>query len=213
MVADDQSSILRAQARVNADGSPKLTGWAELVDLVRANDLAALTRTPAQLEEYFSWKQQVLETYPGVEAFILQERLHWERIDGVASTDAHTCTTLQDGRLVSSQGFQVAAPNLFQDQRDWKCLKNDFPYGFEDDITHLVVWLKHALPQDADGVLEPDTQVQVESFIYTHLCKNLPRERIVFFFNPPSLKSIGALEHFHVCLQGVDYREYVTSHS
>jgi hypothetical protein len=213
MVADEQVSLERAKARVNADGSAKLMSWDELVRLVSANDLAALTRTPAQLEEYFSWKSKILLSYPGIEAFILKERLHWSRVDHPDAIADTMCSRTADGTLVSSQGFEVASARLFENATDWKCLKNDFPYGFEDDVTHLVVWLKHALPQDKDGILLPETQAQVESFIFDHLCIGLPRERIVFFFNPPSLKSIGALEHFHVCLQGVDYRDFVTSMS
>ena len=36
----------------------------------------------------------------------------------------------------------------FENENDWKILWNDWPYGIDESIVHLVVWTKFALEEE-----------------------------------------------------------------
>ena len=110
-----------------------------------------------------------------------------------------------------------AAP--FTDPEDYKILYNDWPYGLDPDIVHLVVWTKFVLEDDpATDRLTARARREIEDFVIKTFCgvDGIPRERLVWFKNWKSLKSIHALgkltalspaillltsiEHFHVML-------------
>ena len=197
-------SLARAQARVDpTTGLFRVFSWAELRSLIDAGDLAALTRTPEALKGYEAWKTGTMAAYGTVENYILRERLGW------------------------SLPIVPASVEPFLDPMDWKCLKNDFPYAVEDGITHLVVWTKHPLvlpstepsapstssntmADKTDGQTSGITTPQLEDFIYRRLFRDVERENIQYFTNPPSLKSIHNLEHFHVLLKDQEWEKYVS---
>ena len=75
-----------------------------------------------------------------------------------------------------------------QSDKQHKLLVNDFPYAFESGIQHLVFWTKTSLPDNLEALLH-------------HLFPRIDRSDIQYFINPPALKSIGTLEHFHILLR------------
>lgn len=88
---------------------------------------------------------------------------------------------------------------------DYKILRNDWPYGIDVDITHLVVWTKFLL--EADLVTDDITssaRVAIENFVVKFFCDiesdGPDRSRVIWFKNWTSLKSINGIEHFHVML-------------
>ena len=89
----------------------------------------------------------------------------------------------------------------FADNRDVKILPNDWPYGLEKDIVHLVVWVKFEL-EEVPGTdeLTPETSQSLERFVDKVFRSRLGVERVVWFKNWGSLKSIRSVEHFHVLL-------------
>jgi len=143
-------------------------------------------RDSLSLRAYLEYIHHLKKTYGSVLAFIQQERLHWEDI--VPSGDAH-----------------------FSNAADFKVLYNDWPYHIDPDITHLIVWTKWQMDDEPDTE-EPtvETRTEVEEFIRRTFCSNEPegvntdsamdRERIIWFKNWKSLKSVHALEHVHVML-------------
>ena len=46
---------------------------------IENGELDRFRRHPEVLAEYFKWKDNILLSYPNVEAFVLAERLHWTK--------------------------------------------------------------------------------------------------------------------------------------
>ena len=125
--------------------------------------------------------------------FIQHERLHWDSVSP-ASTEP------------------------FANRDDYKILQNDWPYGIDPEVTHLVVWTKFDIEEDPDsGDLSDASRTMLEAFVVKTFCGDgsIPRDRLVWFKNWKALKSIHAIgasfpilpcssdliiEHFHVLL-------------
>ena len=116
--------------------------------------------------------------YGSVLNFIQYERLHWH-------------DTIPSGEPP------------FASSRDYKILCNDWPYALEPSIVHLVVWVKFELESDeTTDYLTPGGRQQIEDFVNREFCGegDISREQIIWFKNGRTLKSVHALEHFHVLL-------------
>jgi hypothetical protein len=101
---------------------------------------------------------------------------------------------------------------LTRQQDDYKILLNDWPYGIDARIVHLVVWTKFELPsqpvtrEDPDGDLTSEIRKQIESFVEKTFVEVCGEENVIWFKNWTSLRSIHAIEHFHVMLFDPDPR-------
>lgn len=107
---------------------------------------------------------------------------------------------------------------------DFKVLYNDWPYGLDPEIVHLVIWTKFDLEEDpATGLLTPSMWKKIDDYIEKTFRSRIPPDQVSFSFlfflvfsflcqetqiiwfkNWKSLKSIHALEHFHVMLYKPD---------
>jgi hypothetical protein len=107
---------------------------------------------------------------------------------------------------------------------DIRILYNDWPYGVDTDIIHLVVWTKFELEDDpATGDLTPHARKAIERYVLRTFCSRVPADQVcqlqyeydrrcglmggfqvVWFRNWKSLKSVHAVEHFHVMLHRPD---------
>lgn len=86
---------------------------------------------------------------------------------------------------------------------DYVILYNDWPYGVDERIVHLVVWTKFELPVDSDsqiGDMTAETREMVDRFVGQTFVGTCGRKNVIWFKNWSSLKSIHAVEHFHVML-------------
>ena len=84
---------------------------------------------------------------------------------------------------------------------------NDWPYGVDERIVHLVVWTKFELPPDPAseiGDMSPATRQLVTDFVDRTFTSKCGAENVIWFKNWASLKSIHAVEHFHVMLWDPD---------
>ncbi|KAJ5232139.1 hypothetical protein N7468_005095 [Penicillium chermesinum] len=116
--------------------------------------------------------------------FILKERLGWA--DG-------------ENAVLKPRG----AP--FEFDEDIRILYNDWPYGVDTDIIHLVVWTKFELPDDpATGMLTAEAHQAIEQYVQRTFGSRMAAEDLVWFKNWKSLKSVQAVEHFHVMLHQPD---------
>jgi hypothetical protein len=91
----------------------------------------------------------------------------------------------------------------FEYSEDIKILYNDWPYGIDPDIVHLVVWTKFELEDDLKtGLATPESRREIEAYVQKTFG---PKVRdFVWFKNWKSLKSVHAVEHFHVMLYKPD---------
>lgn len=118
------------------------------------------------------------QEYGSVLTFIQQKRLYWESTSPSRSLP-------------------------FTDATEYKILYNDWPYGLDRDITHLVVWTKFLLEDDpATGFLTTEYHSLIEDFVARTFCTQdgISRDKLIWFKNWGSIKSVHALEHFHVML-------------
>jgi hypothetical protein len=84
---------------------------------------------------------------------------------------------------------------------DMKILFNDWPYGIDSRIVHLVIWVKFPLEEDTTtGDLTDTARQQINSYVDTTFASKVGSENCIWFKNWASLKSIQAVEHFHVML-------------
>jgi hypothetical protein len=73
----------------------------------------------------------------------------------------------------------VAKGKPFQYEEDYKVLFNDWPYGIDPRIVHLVVWTKFELKDDpATGDLTDQARAEIEEYVTRTFCKNIPRDRV-----------------------------------
>lgn len=90
--------------------------------------------------------------------FMLQERLHWS--------------------------LPIVASGMpFENEGDLKVLRNDWPYGIDGRIVHLVVWTKFVL--EADEVtddLTDEARAMVGRFVDERFVRRLGEENVSFSF-------------------------------
>lgn len=70
---------------------------------------------------------------------------------------------------------------------------------------HLVVWTKFATPSDpvTDDLL-PSSRAEIEAFVQRKFGSVCGEEKVIWFRNWGALKSVHAVEHFHVMLYKPD---------
>ncbi|OQD87079.1 hypothetical protein PENANT_c006G10111 [Penicillium antarcticum] len=158
--------------------------WGEVKEIIRTNRIDRFQRVPSDLRKYLEYTAQIKAEYSSVMRFVVKERLHW----GDGSTED-----------LKSRG------KPFEYDDDIRILYNDWPYGVETDIIHLVVWTKFELEDDpATGDLTPQAREAIEKYVRCTFCSRVPTDQVVWFRNWKSLKSVHAVEHFHVMLRGPD---------
>ncbi|KAL2401466.1 hypothetical protein ABEF93_006355 [Exophiala dermatitidis] len=164
--------------------------WPEVQELVKTGRIDQFQRSPSQLRAYLKWVYHLKQQYGSVSAYIQHELLRWDDIT-------------------------PSGDPPFQNPEDYKILYNDWPYYIDEDIKHLVVWTKFVIDEDEPtGQVSEKARVDIETFIArtfildagqgseaeTSRKIGMPRDHIVWFKNWKSLKSVHALEHFHVML-------------
>ncbi|KAJ6074621.1 uncharacterized protein N7446_002398 [Penicillium canescens] len=158
--------------------------WGEVKEIIRTNRIDRFQRVPSDLRKYLEYTAQIKAEYSSVMRFVVKERLHW----GDGSTED-----------LKPRG------NLFEYDDDIRILYNDWPYGVDTDIIHLVVWTKFELEDDpATGDLTPHARKAIERYVLRTFCSRVPADQVVWFRNWKSLKSVHAVEHFHVMLHRPD---------
>ena len=122
--------------------------------------------------------------------------------------------------------FEVRDPTLFANPDDYRILLNDWPYGFEPGITHMVVWLKTRIPAGPEGFLTEESKALVQGFVEEVFVGRLEgrregpgdgegkregadggrrergEDRVMWFKNWTGLQSVKGLDHFHVLVRG-----------
>jgi len=158
------------------DSDYEVQDWATVQELVKTNRIDLFQRVPTELRRYREFIFNIVRDYGSVMKFVLRTRLHWDSI--------------------------VSAGNPFEDASDVKILYNDWPYGVDPRIVHLVVWTKFDLEDDPElDDLTPAARQSIEDYVdATFKAHMRDPNHVVWFKNWRSLKSVHAVEHFHVML-------------
>ncbi|KAG0650700.1 N-acetylglucosamine-induced 1 [Hyphodiscus hymeniophilus] len=150
--------------------------WPEVQLIISRNRIDLFQRVPSELRRYLAYNWELRQKYGSVMEFVLQERLGWE--------------------------VPIAAEGKpFEEKTDIKVLWNDWPYGIDERIVHLVVWTKFELEDDpkTDDLTE-EARAKINEYVDEVFGKRAGKENVIWFKNWKSLKSVHAVEHFHVML-------------
>ncbi|KAF2852531.1 hypothetical protein T440DRAFT_446167 [Plenodomus tracheiphilus IPT5] len=162
------------------DEEYKSLSWEEVKEIIRTDRVDKFHRLPSELRRYREFTHGLVKRYGSIMKFIVDERLKW--------------------------GSMVAKGKPFEYDEDIKILYNDWPYGISPDITHLVVWTKFELEDDPiTGLCTAESRQEIEGFVQRVFGRRLGKGgEVVWFKNWKSLKSVHAVEHFHVMLYGAE---------
>lgn len=162
------------------------------------NQLEELKRLPSDLHKYLRWSFNTKKAYGSITNFVVQERLAWTPKDPDQPVSAHSFT------------HHSSVP--FEDRRDYAILLNDWPYGFESDIKHILVWTRTPIAVDDDrGDVTPESKRIIEDFVERQFVSTLAKEagisleqaraRVMWFKNWVSLQSVRGVDHVHVLVR------------
>lgn len=142
-----------------------------------SNRVDKFHRKPSELRKYRHFTHRLVKEYGSIMNFIVNRRLQWQSMEPKGKPFAY--------------------------DEDIKILYNDWPYGLEPDVVHLVVWTKFELEDDAEtGLSTPESHQEIADYVQRVFGSKT--SDFVWFKNWKSLKSVHAVEHFHVMLYKPD---------
>jgi hypothetical protein len=123
------------------DSDYQVLTWEQVRLIIAENRLDLFQRIPSDLRRYKAFTYRLAQRYGTVTDFILKQRLQWES-------------------PVQPRG------RPFEYTDDFKVLYNDWPYGIDEKIVHLVVWTKFSLETDpSTGDLTDEARCQIDEFV------------------------------------------------
>ncbi|RDW59704.1 hypothetical protein BP6252_12791 [Coleophoma cylindrospora] len=165
----------------------KLHSWDELKEIIAQNRLEVLKRKPSDLRRYMAWSVSTNAQYGSMTNYLL----------------AH--------RLPQSWGRPPFTPNSlvpFEDKSDYSILVNDWPYGLEKGISHIVVWSRTPIETDEKtGDVTDLSRARIQDFVKRTFMDRLSEDgskRVMWFKNWVALQSVRSLEHFHVLVRDAE---------
>ena len=159
------------------------------------NDLAELVRKPSDLLRYRQWVYEITQEFGTITDYLCKKRLKW---DPLPSSNPET------GPL-----FEYVDATPFANKQDYKILLNDWPYGMETGIHHIVIWMKNKLPiQGPEGDLTAESRKMINDFVRRTFTEDLPHgeereDKIMWFKNWAGLQSVRGIEHVHVLARDI----------
>jgi hypothetical protein len=137
------------------DSEFQTDSWAVVRQKVAQNRLELFQRVPSELRRYMAFTWKLKQEHGSVMNFILKHRLGW------------SLPIVPKGRP-------------FEHDEDVKILRNDWPYGIDKRIVHLVVWTKFALEEDPEtGDLTDKARAEIDAYVRKTFSK-MPQEHVGF---------------------------------
>lgn len=136
------------------DDQYHVLSWDEVQQIIAHNALDRFQRVPSELRRYLEYNWALRRDHGSVMNFVLAQRLHWK------------APTQPRGRP-------------FECADDIKILWNDWPYGIDKRIVHLVVWTKFDLAEDpVTSDLTDAARKEIEDYVNATFGSRLPRDRV-----------------------------------
>ncbi|KAI9774984.1 MAG: hypothetical protein M1840_000200 [Geoglossum simile] len=158
--------------------------WGELKMVIAAGDMSTLGRSPLDMRNYLTWFLQTKNRYGTVADYVRQQKLQWQ------------------------PPILPASKTPFANPDDYKILRNDWPYGMTPDIIHMVVWSKTPIDVvPGEGNPTPESRRLIEAFVEKTFTQEIGPDgenKVMWFKQRAQWQSVGALEHIHVIVRGVD---------
>ncbi len=148
--------------------------FADVKKVVSGGNLELLGRSVAQQIQYDEYRNNVLKVeWNSVSDLILCSRFGME------------FTLLADNKKMARKPFTPE----FQNPQT-RLVRNDFPYYFEDDVLHYILWKING-EVDALDIEKAQGELRAKYEVID----------MVYYINPPYLKSILDVEHAHLVVQ------------
>jgi hypothetical protein len=136
------------------DSEYRIVTWPSVRQIIAENRLDAFQRIPSDLRRYLEYNFKLKKEYGSVMNFVLSQRLGWSE-------------------PVTAQG------KPFEKDEDVKILWNDWPYGIDVKIVHLVVWSKFELEDnEGTGDLTDEARAGIEGFVGRRFGERVGRENV-----------------------------------
>jgi hypothetical protein len=128
--------------------------WPEVQRTIADNRLDLFQRVPSELRRYLAYNWKLKQEYGSVMEFVLSKRLGWKE-------------------PIEAEG------KPFEKAEDVKILWNDWPYGIDEKIVHLVVWTKFELLDDAaTDDLTVEARKEIDDFVDETFGKRIGKENV-----------------------------------
>ena len=138
------------------DSDYHISSWEEVRQIALSNRLELFQRVPSELRRYLCYISGLVKTYGSVANFIFTERLGW------------------------SQPVQPRG-TPFEYDDDIKILYNDWPYGIDPRIVHIVVWTKFELKVNpTTGDLTDQARAEIDDFVTKTFRSRVPDDQVSY---------------------------------
>ena len=173
--------------------------WSELTMFIHQQppDLARLTRSKRSQTTYQIFNYHMKQQYVSSTDYILISKFDFDAVavpapDAVGDSGDDRQNQVDDGTTTTDcrrRRRWRAQPSLEETTETRSILiENDFPYHFDDGIKHFILWkLK------GDGISEQEIQESKQQ-----LQTKFKTTSTLHWRNPPSLRSILAIDHVHI---------------
>ncbi|KAL9047457.1 MAG: hypothetical protein Q9206_006772 [Seirophora lacunosa] len=130
--------------------------WPEVRKVIEDNQLDRFVRVPSDLRRYLEYNAKLKKEHGSVMDYVVKERLQWTGLE------AHSAVSFSDPAT-----------------SDIKILYNDWPYGIDERIVHLVVWTKFELPDDPQTKeLTAAMRQEIDDYVDRTFCQAVPKENV-----------------------------------
>lgn len=139
------------------------------------NDIGKFQRLPSDLRRYLEYMFYLKQKYGSIMDFVVSERLHWDQEGGLKPRGG---PFEYDGTsLLFTWRCHLANGPMSID--DLKILFNDWPYGLEEGIVHLVIWTKFELEDDpATGLLTESMWKKIDDYVERVFRSRMPADQV-----------------------------------
>lgn len=129
--------------------------WPAVRELVASHRLDDFQRVPTELRRYIAYGRKLARDHGSVMNFVLAHRLGWT------------------APVVPADSRPFACPD------DFKILCNDWPYGLDERIVHLVVWTKFELEEEPGARdVKDGTRAVIDAFVDRVFSPHLPKDHV-----------------------------------
>lgn len=186
--------------------------WDEVSGYVKTKELYKLRRSQAETDKYHKHKENLKKKHITILQYIL-DRLQWDEKEIDQLNDLKYATDQQRLHAIFTK------PELYKNSI------NDFPYYYESNVLHLLIWSKIRLPIYLNDTTDidmfdtknnsfPDMNPACKAVIDKFLGQTLhdkygltPEKDYLWFVNYSNLQSIKAISHVHVLIRLKDEAE------
>jgi hypothetical protein len=150
--------------------------WDELVQILHVErDIPRLSRSVQQQREYEVFRHYMREQFVSSLDYILISKFGVEAIEETASPGSTARPKWKSKYSLADMKTSIT-----------KLIPNDFPYFHEDGIEHYIYW----------KTKDPVTDQEIDQ-VKKELRQTYKAVDILFWVNPPVLKSIPEIDHVH----------------